>query len=181
MLYLSADATGDVELGAHGDAGLTNLTVVVGKAGIHGSTAGTYLAMQFLGQVEEELEILARAYAIASGHHDGCSLEVVLGTLHVALNDLHHIVGVGYILGHVVTNNLALMVSIEDFLLHHALTHGSHLRAVLGVDDGGHDVATKGGTNLVEQALVVLACFLVVVLTNLEGCAVGGETTMQGR
>ena len=105
----------------------------------------------------------------------------MLGALHVALNDLHHIVGVGYILGHVVTDDLALMVSIEDFLLHHAFTHGSHLRTVLGIDDGGHDIATKGGTNLVEQTLVMLACFLVVVLTNLEGRAVGSEATIQCR
>ena len=52
-----------------------------------------------------------------------------------------------------------------------------------GISDCQFDIiaATKGGTNLVEQTLVMLACFLVVVLTNLEGRAVGSEATMQCR
>ena len=52
---------------------------------------------------------------------------------------------------------------------------------MVGVDDGGHDVAAEGGTDLVEQVLVHLAAFLVLVGANLELRAVGREAAGEAR
>ena len=59
MLYLSADATGDVELGVNGDTGLTNLAVVVGLACIHGGATSSYLSVQLLSQFKQHVESFA--------------------------------------------------------------------------------------------------------------------------
>ena len=52
---------------------------------------------------------------------------------------------------------------------------------MVGVDDGGYDVTTKGGTNLIEQVLIVLARLLVVVVAYFQLRAVGGKATRQRR
>ena len=178
---MSADAAGDVEFGANRHTGLANLTVVVSKAGIHGSTAGAYLGVQLLGQFEQHVEAFFRAHAIAAGYDDGRSFQVVFGLLHVAVDDLHYIVRLVYILGHVVVDNLALVVLVQDFFLHHAFADGGHLRTVFGVDDGGYDVAAESRADLVEQVLIRLALFLVLVVADFQGGAVGGQSAGQGR
>ena len=59
MLNLARDTAGDVQLGTYGDTGLTDLAVMVGETGIDSCTAGTYLSVKFLGQLEEHVEVLA--------------------------------------------------------------------------------------------------------------------------
>ena len=93
----------------------------------------------------------------------------------MAVDHLHHIVGLGHILGHIGILHLALGLALVQGFLHHARAHGGHLRPVVGVDDGGHDVAAKGGSYLIEQVLVVLACLHVVIVAYLELSAVGSE------
>ena len=94
------------------------------------------------------------------------TLQVVLGFLYVAVDDLHYIIRLVYILGHVVVDDFTLVILVQDLFFHHTLAHRCHLWAVFGVDDGGHDVAAEGRTNLVEQVLIRLALFLVLVVAD---------------
>jgi len=52
---------------------------------------------------------------------------------------------------------------------------------VLGVDDGCHDVAAKGRTNLVKQVFVLSLADWVGVIANLQGGTVGGKTAGEAR
>ena len=92
-----------------------------------------------------------------------------------------YILGLGHEFGHILDDHFALVVGVEHLCLHHATAHGGHLRTVFGVDDGCYDVSAKGRTNLVEQVVIVLAQLLVVVGTNLQCGAVGGQTAVQSR
>ena len=102
----------------------------------------------------------------------------MLGALDVALEDLHHEVGIGDIVFHLVADDIALVVDVEDLLLHHSLAHGGHLWAMLGVDDGGYDVASEGGEHLQQDVVIVLARRLVGVVAYGQGGAVGGEASV---
>ena len=137
--------------------------------------------MQLLGQVEEQLEVLLRSHAVAAGHNDGRALEIVLRLLHVSLDDLHHAILVGDVVARVVTDDFAAIVRVAHLLLHHALAYGGHLWPVVGVDDGGDDVAAECGADLVEQILVGAAGFAVFVRADLQGRTVGGESAGEGR
>ena len=46
---------------------------------------------------------------------------------------------------------------------------------MVGVNNRGHDITTKGRTNLIEQVSIVLTRFLFVVVTNLELRAIGRQ------
>ena len=73
------------------------------------------------------------------------------------------------IFGNFMPDDFALIVGIENFLLHHTLAHGSHLGTVFRVDDGSHDVAAESGTNLIELFGVVLGDgFLVLVEADIH-------------
>ena len=71
VLDLAADAAGDVYLRVHRDARLTNLAVVVNPSGIDGGAAAAHFAVEHFGQLEEAVEALLAAHAIASGNPDG--------------------------------------------------------------------------------------------------------------
>ena len=77
------------------------------------------------------------------------------------------------------TYHLALGLALIESLLHHARTHRGHLRAVLRIDDRGDDVATEGGTNLIEESIIVLSGLAVVEVADLQfgtvGCQSAGE------
>ena len=160
----------------NGDTGLTNLAVVVYPSGIDSGTAGTNLTMQLLGQLEELVEGFLATYTITTGYHDGGTLEVVLGSLDMTVENLDYVGLVRDILAHLGIDNLTLGVALVESFLHHARAYGGHLRTVIGIDDGGHDVTTKGRTNLIQQIVVVLAALLVVIVTNLELGTVGCKT-----
>ena len=66
-------------------------------------------------------------------------------------------------------------------LAHDTLADGSHLRTVVRVDDGGDDVAAEGGTNLVEQVLVLLAALGVAVVADDQLRTIGRQTAVQRR
>ena len=53
MLDLTGDATGDVEFGAYGDAGLTDLAVVFDKSGVDGGAGRADFCAKSVGQVEK--------------------------------------------------------------------------------------------------------------------------------
>ena len=99
----------------------------------------------------------------------------------MALDDAHHVVGLRHELGNVFINDFAIVVFCHLLGLHHAAAHGGHLRTVVGVDNRGHDVAAESGTDLVEQAFVVLARLLVVVVADFERGAVGGKAAGERR
>ena len=86
----------------------------------------------------------------------------------MAVDNLHYIVRSRHIFGNVVVDDFALIVGVENFLLHHAFANSSHLRAVFGVDDGCHDVTAECGTNLVQQVFVYFAFFLIFMLADFQ-------------
>ena len=94
----------------------------------------------------------------------------------MAFNHLDHVVSLGHKFSHVFIHNLAVVVFGHFLGLHHARAHGGHLGTVVGINDGGHNVATKGRTNLVEQVVVVLLVLLVVKIANLECRTVGSKS-----
>ena len=156
-----------------GEPRLTYLSVVVCPAGIHCRTTCTYLTMKLFGELKEQVEAFFAAYAITSGNYYGCTLQVVLRRFHVSLNDLHDIALGRHIVCNIGIDCFAGMVCIEYLTLHHSFTYSSHLGTVVGIDDGADDVSSESGSNLIEQVLIVLPCFAVVIVANLELGAVG--------
>ena len=156
MLNLSRDAAGDIHLRTHRDTRLAYLTVMVYPSSIHCGTACAYLRMQFLGKFKELVEAFLAAYAVATGNNDRSTLEVMLSLLHMAVEHLDYVLSLWHILSHVVTYYLSLVVLVKHLFLHHTLTHGSHLRAVLRVYDGSHDVAAEGRADLHQLVVIML-------------------------
>ena len=48
---------------------------------------------------------------------------------------------------------------------------------MVGVDDGGHDVAAKGRSDLIKQIVIVLLGFAVVVVANLQLRTISRQST----
>ena len=163
----------------NGYTGLSDLSVVVNEACVNSGAACSNLSVKFLCQLEQHVEAFLAAYAVASGNNDGRAFKVVLSLLNMAVDNLYDIVGWGNILRNVGINHLALVVLVENLALHHALAHCSHLRTVVRVDDSGNDVSAESGAYLIQEVLIVLACLLVVVVANLELCAVCGESACE--
>ena len=99
----------------------------------------------------------------------------------MAVEHLDDIVLCRHILGHLRIDHLALGLALIESLLHHARTHRGHLRAVLRIDDRGDDVATEGGTNLIEESIIVLSGLAVVEVADLQFGTVGGQSARQRR
>ena len=105
----------------------------------------------------------------------------MLCLLYVAFDDIDHKVGIGYISGYIVFYDFGLVGGVENLFFHHTLADSGHLRAIVGVDDGCHDIAPKSGTNLVKEFLVGLTCLSVFVRTYLESRTVGSEPRKERR
>ena len=181
VLNLTGNTAGDIHLWVNGNTGLTHLTVGIHPAGIHCSARSAHFAVEFFSEDKELVETFLATHTVATCHHNGSTFKVVLGCFHVAVDYLHHEVGGGHIFCHVGVNHFALGLTFVDGFLHHAGAHCSHLRTVFGVHDGSHNVATKSRTNLIEQIVVVLFGFHIIVATDFQFGAVGGETAKQRR
>ena len=179
MLYLSGDAAGNIHLGMNSYTRLANLPVVVDPARIHSGTAGSHLSVEFLCQLEELVESFLTAHAVTSGDDDGSTFQVVLGCLYMPIDDLHYIVSCGHIFGCVGINHFSFGFTLVKGFLHDTRTHGSHLWAMVGIDNSGNDVAPESRTNLIEQIFIVLTGFLFVVVSYFQLCAVGCESAGQ--
>ena len=97
----------------------------------------------------------------------------------MTVDDLDHIVSLGNIFGYIVVDDLALVVLVEDFFLHHAFADCSHLRTVLRIDDGGDDISSECRTDLVEKVFIDLSCLLVLMASDFQSRAVGCKTACQ--
>ena len=181
VLYLPRYTAGNIELGVDGNTGLPNLPVVVGKAGIDSGTRGTYLSADSIGQVEEQFEVLFRAYAITAGYDDGRRLDVDFRFLHLTVDNRNDEVGIGDIFRDIEFHDFAFMGRVKNLFLHHTLAHGGHLRTALGIDNRCHDISAESGTYLIEQVFVGLRLFLVFKCSDFERSTVGRETAVQGR
>ena len=164
----------------HGDTGLTDLPVVVYPSGVDGGAAGAYLSVEFLSEFKEHVKTFLRAHTVTTCHDDRSALEIVLGSLYVAVDDLHGVGGGRDIVFGIGIYYLALGFALIESLLHHAGAHGSHLRTMVGVDDGCHDVSAESRTDGVEHVSVVLAALFVVVVADLQLGAVSGQSGGQG-
>ena len=149
MLNLSGDTACDIHLRMHGNTRLTNLAVVVNPSRINGSTACAHLAVKFLSELEQLVEALFAAHAVATGNNDRSALQVMLCSFHVAVDNLHDIICCRHILSYIHINHLVLCLALIESLLHHAATNGSHLWAVFRVNDSSHDVTAESRTDLI--------------------------------
>ena len=57
---------------------------------INSGTASTYLTMQYLGQLEQQVKIFLAAHAIATSNHNRSTLQVMLGSLHVVVEHFYY-------------------------------------------------------------------------------------------
>ena len=114
------------------------------------------------------MERLFASYAIATRHNDGSTRQVVFGFLYMSFEYLNDIRLRADVFRYHGIHHLAFRLALIQRLLHHSRTHGSHLWTMIGVDDGGHDVATKGRSDLIKQIVIVLLGFTVVVVANLQ-------------
>ena len=99
----------------------------------------------------------------------------------MTLNHAHSQVSLTYIVGYLMLYYLTLIVCLENLILHDTLTYGRHLGTVVGIHDGGNDVAAECRTDLIEQVLINLTGLLVLILTYLKVGAVSSKSATQGR
>ena len=103
----------------------------------------------------------------------------MLGSLNVVVEHLYDECLGRHIFLHIRIDLLTNALALIDGLLHHAATHGGHLGTMLRIDDRGHDVATEGRTDLIEQVLIDLTLLLVLIRANLQLGAVSSQTRGQ--
>ena len=124
--------------------------------------------MKFFSEVEQQVEVLFRAYTVSAGYDNRRTFQVVLCLFYVAFDYFHYIVRISYVLFHIVTDHFSLISRREDFFLHHTFANGCHLRAVFRVHNRSNDVTAKCRTDLIQQVLVSLTFFLVFVVTDFK-------------
>ena len=163
----AADAAGHVEGRADGLAGLADLAAGVHDAGVdHGAAAGDFAA-ELLGEGAELAEAVLGANAAAAADEDLGLADVGDGLLFLDGLDELHAVDFLDVEVDVEVGDDALAAGVGGHLLHDAGADGGHLRAVVLAEDGGHEVASEGGTGHAELVGLVVADF------ELGG--VGGE------
>ena len=139
--------------------------------------------MEFLSEVEQQVETFRSAYTITAGYDDWSTLQIVLCLLYVAVKHLYYIVCSWDILSYIVLYHFALIVLVEDFLLHHTIANCSHLWTVFRVYDSSDDATSECRTNLVELIFIVLihhvalsVLHLHVERTDFQLSTVGSQT-----
>ena len=96
----------------------------------------------------------------------------------MSVDNFDYAIGVAEVFLWVKVNDHAFIIGVAYFFFHHTFAHCRHLGTVFGVDDGGHDVAAEGRTNLVQQVGVILIGLGVVVVADFECRAVGSKSAM---
>ncbi|MPM86945.1 hypothetical protein SDC9_134038 [bioreactor metagenome] len=86
----------------------------------------------------------------------------------MAVDDGNHEIILLHKICHIVCYRLSFIIRIEDLLLHHSLTHRSHLRTAIGVDDPRYYITAKSGTYLVQQIFIGLSRFSLFVISNFK-------------
>ena len=180
MLNGTTDAASNVDLRTNGDSRLTNLQVMIGKAGIDSGTTCAHLCMEYFCQFIELGKAFSRTYAITAGNDDASTFEVILGGLHMTIEHLSNIFRFRHELSHILDDDLTLIIGIKHLCLHDTTADSSHLGTILGVDNSCHDVTSKCGTNLIKEILIGLARSLILMRTNLQCRTIGRQTAVQG-
>ena len=137
--------------------------------------------MQFFRELEELVKALFTANSVTSGYYYRRTFEVMLGSLDVAVDNLYDEVCRVGILACVRVNNLVLSLTVIQCLLHNAAADSCHLGSVVWVDDCCNDVTTESGTYLVKKVVVMLACLLVVIVSDFKLSAVCGKSAGERR
>ena len=181
MLDLAGYTASDIDFRMYRYAGLTDLPVMVNEACIHSGTARADLSVQFFRELEELIKALFTAHSVTSGYYYRRTFEVMLGSLDVAVDNLYDEVCRVSVLTCIGVNNLVLSLTVIQCLLHNAAADGCHLGSVVWVDDCRHDVTAKSGTYLVKKVVVMLACLLVVIVSDFKLSAVCGKSAGERR
>ena len=158
---------------------LTNLTVVFAETSIYSSTARAYFCMKFLSKFEQHVESFLTSHTVTTCNHNRSTFQIMFCFLNMTVDNLYYIICFGYIFRNVVTNNLTLIVSINNFFLHHSFTNSRHLRTVFRIDDSSYNVTTKSWTNLIQQIFISNPILLVFMITDFQLSTVGSQTTCQ--
>ena len=137
--------------------------------------------MDDMSQLVEHLETFSRAHSVTASHDDGSTLQVVLGSLYMAVEHLRDVFRLRHELGYILDDDFSLVVGVEHLGLHHTRADRRHLGTILWIDNRGNNVSAKRRADLIEQILVSLAVLLVLVIADFQGSAVGGQTAVQGR
>ena len=164
-----------------GQTRLSDLAVMVDPAGIDSCAGSSDLSVEFLGKLEQKIEIFPGTDSVATCNDDRGSLEVVLRNFDVPVENLHDIVFCRNIGAHVRIHGLSLVGRVGNLTFHHTFTDRSHLGTMFRIDDCRHDVAAESRTDLVEKIVVVGPGLLVVIVTDLQLGAVGGKSAGKGR
>src|SRR5699024_5031952 len=136
-------------LGVNGLTGLTNLVVHTDVAVVHHGTGSANHAAQDVGQLLSDLQTALGVGADTTAHGDNHVGANQVNGLLGGLDDLHQVhvdVFLGQLHVHLLQDGLSSGLLVVGLGLHHAGTHGGHLRTIVGAHDGGHQVAAKGGT-----------------------------------
>src|SRR3712207_75390 len=157
-------------------SGLAYLTVMVYPTRVYSGTTGTNFSVQFLSQLEELIKSFLATYTITTGHYDCSTLQIMLRSLNMTVDNLHGISLGRYILIYLRINNLTLCLPLIESLLHHTGANSGHLWTMIGIDNRRNDVSTKGRTNLIKQVIIVLSGLLLIVITDFQLRTVGSQT-----
>ena len=176
MLDGTADTASHIEVRADGLTRLTHLTLVRHHAVVDHGTARRNLSAKHIGQSLQLVEAFLVVDATTARDQDLGIGDVDHGFVFLdGLNEFHlKLAGVelrGKSSDHALTAFLALT------LLHHARTHGRHLRTGVRANDGGHQVAAESRTCHAELRLTVA----LLVADDFELGAVCGQTSLQAR
>ena len=96
MLNGTRNTAGNINLGAHGNARLTNLKVGSAKTGIYSGATCSYFCMNFIGKLIKKFETVGTTYTITAGNNDSGTLKIVLGFLNMAFDNLNYVIGLSY-------------------------------------------------------------------------------------
>ena len=138
------------KLGRNRYAGLANLMAILQPAGLHDRSRATKLGSQSLGEPSHQGQILLGANAAA--HHDqalGIGDRGLLPPLLGGNRDLDtslSIIRKRYL------GDRAGTAVVKVGRLKDAGTNRCHLGTMIGADDGGHQVAAKRRTRLLQQS-----------------------------
>ena len=94
----------------------------------------------------------------------------------MSVDNINHIVFCRHIFCNVRINHFALGLTFIDGFLHYTRAHSCHLWAMIGIDNGGYNVTTESGTDLIKQVLIMLPGLLFIVISNLKLGTIGGKS-----
>ena len=128
-----------------------------------------------------EFEVLLRTQTVTAGNDHARALDIDLALFDLTVDNLHRKIGILHHRPPIDPFHFAGARFGGILLAHHPLADGRHLRTVVGIDDRGNDIAAEGGTNLIEQILVVRLGLGIGMIADNQLRTVGRQAAVQRR